>query len=67
MVSGVKKKFLICEIHGLTLFRCRRKCWKGTPGKPYASRYDEKCFKCIGEGRYGKIEIKKEKIKHFRI
>lgn len=54
MVRIVKKKMLECPVHGQTLFRCKRKCWKGTPGKPHVSEYTEKCFKCIAEGRYPK-------------
>jgi len=63
----VKKKYLDCNIHGLVLFRCKRKCWRGAPGRPYASKYEEKCFKCMNEGRTKKFEITEEKKKHFKI
>ncbi len=67
-VSPVKKKFLMCDIHGLTLFRCRRRCWQRRgKDKIWYSEYTERCFKCVSEGRYIKIETKKEKIKHFKI
>jgi hypothetical protein len=60
-VSRLKKKLLECSIHGLTLFRCKRKCWKGSSKKEkaYADEYTEKCFKCINEGLYNK-SLKKE-------
>ncbi|MBI2668048.1 hypothetical protein HYX17_04760 [Candidatus Woesearchaeota archaeon] len=61
----MKKRILECPIHGLTLFRCKRKCWKGTPGKPYSTDYTEKCFKCINEGRYEKVEKLKGKRNIF--
>ncbi len=67
MVSRVKKKFLFCSIHGIALFRCKRKCWKGVPGGYYALKYEEKCFKCISEDRHKITEIKEEKKKHFKI
>jgi len=68
MVSGVKKKFLVCDIHGIALFRCRRRCWqRGGKDNKWASEYKEECFKCIGEGRHKKINITKENKKHFKI
>ena len=43
-----------CQIHGLTLFRCKRKCrQKGKTSKKdqtWSSEYSERCFKCISEG-----------------
>jgi len=64
----MKKKFLVCNLHGLTLFRCKRRCWqRGGKDKKWASEYSERCFKCINEGMHVKKEIVKEKIKHFRI
>ena len=65
MVSLVKKKFLVCEIHGLALFRCKRKCWKG--GDKFYSDYKEECFKCISEGIHKKAEKIIKKKKHFKI
>ena len=64
-MSRVKKKIMLCDKHGETLFRCKRKCWNA--GEKFYSDYKEECFKCISEGRYKKIEIAKEKIKHFRL
>ena len=68
-MSRVKKRFLECDRHGLTLFRCKRRCWQRKSGKDksFGDEYTERCFKCIIDGRYKKIEIKKEKVKHFRI
>ncbi|MBS3105228.1 hypothetical protein J4234_03160 [Candidatus Woesearchaeota archaeon] len=64
----MRKKFLICEIHGLTLVKCKRKCWqRGGKDKTWISEYAERCFKCIAESRYIKKEIIKEKRKHFKI
>ena len=50
----MKKRFLECPIHGLTLFRCKRKVWHTSSGKEdrHPGAYTEKCFKCISEGRY---------------
>ena len=50
----MKKKFLECPRHGLTLHRCKRKYWNKSTSKEtkYAYDYTEKCFKCINEGRY---------------
>ena len=47
----MKKKLSECEIHGTTLFRCKRKCWRsgGKKDKSFADQYSEKCFKCIKE------------------
>jgi len=61
----MRKKIMLCDKHGYTLFRCKRKCWNACD--KFVSDYKEECFKCINEGIYIKIEIKKEKIKHFRI
>jgi len=65
MVELVKKKFLECEIHGLTLFRCKRKCWNS--GDKFYSDYNEECFKCISNDGYKKEEKIIEKKKHFKI
>ncbi len=60
----MKKRMEECSIHGWTLHRCKRKYWRCGKGKntKYADRYDEKCFKCILEGRYKKKveEVKKQ-------
>lgn len=66
----MKKRILECPIHGLTLFRCRRK-WRRKKGKEeqYWDDYSEKCFKCITEGNYKPqvlAEKKKRKI-HIKI
>jgi len=62
----MKKKMIECPIHGLSLHRCKRRNWKGAPGRPYATEYTEKCFKCILEGKYNKKTIdKKQKKKHI--
>lgn len=55
----MKKKLFECDVHGLTLFRCKRKCWKrgGKKDELYSGEFSEKCFKCISEGAYKK-EIK---------
>jgi len=52
----MKKKMLECDVHGLTLFKCKRRCWKGSSkkDKSHSDEYTEKCFKCIKEGRYKK-------------
>jgi hypothetical protein len=65
----VKKRIMTCNIHGLTLFRCKRRCWQRKSGKDksFGDEYTERCFKCISEGRYKKIEIRKEKKKHLKV
>jgi hypothetical protein len=65
MVSRMKKKFFECGIHGITLFRCKRKCWNA--GEKFYSDYKEECFRCISEGRYKKAEKTEEKRKHLRL
>jgi len=51
----MRKKILECDIHGTTLFKCKRRCWKsGGKDKSYSDEYTERCFKCISEGRYKK-------------
>ena len=66
----MKKKLLVCNVHGLTLFKCKRRCWKrgSKKEKGYADEYTEKCFKCINEGRYKKDvkPVQKEK-RHVKI
>ena len=64
----MKKKVIECELHGFTLFKCKRNCWKrGGKEKAYADEYTEKCFKCIDEGK-NRIEVKTKpkKEKHIR-
>ena len=67
----MKKRMLECSIHGLTLHRCKRRCWKRSSGKKdktYADEYTEKCFKCILEGRIGKgSRVVEKKKKHIAI
>ena len=65
----MKKKLLVCDIHGLTLFRCKRRCWKkGGKDQSYTDEYTEKCVKCINEGRYKKEDkIITKKKKHVKI
>ena len=56
-----------CPIHGLTLFRCKRKVWHTSSGKEdkHPDAYAEQCFKCISEGRYKKQQQIKQKNKHI--
>ena len=66
----MKKKLLECPIHGLTLFRCKRKVWHTSSGKEdkHPTAYTERCFKCITEGRYeGPSDYRKilKKKKHI--
>ncbi|MBI1936321.1 hypothetical protein HYS31_07855 [Candidatus Woesearchaeota archaeon] len=68
----MKKKLLVCELHSLAWFRCRRRCWKSRSKKQegYADEYKEECFKCINEGRYKKDAIslpKNKKHVHIKI
>ncbi len=59
---------MLCDRHGLTLFRCKRKCWQRRgKDKIWFSEYTEKCFKCISEGIYKKVEKIVEKKKHVKI
>lgn len=52
VVTRMRKKLLECAIHGLSLFRCKKRCWRGgSKDKPYTCVYTETCFKCISEGR----------------
>ena len=52
VVTRMKKKLLECAVHGLSLFRCKKRCWKGgSKDKPYSCVYSEDCFKCVWEGR----------------
>lgn len=62
----MKKKLLECQIHGLVLFRCKRRCWarSSKKEKTYADEYTEKCFKCINEGRYKEKGFKPKKKRH---
>ena len=55
----MKKKFLECPRHGETLFRCKR-TYTHTKKSEWSDDYNEKCFKCISEGRYKKKEIHKK-------
>ena len=68
-VKQMKKKFLECPIHGLTLFRCKRKVWHTSSGKEdkHPTAYTERCFKCIGEGRYKKKPIVTKKQKYISL
>ena len=63
----MKKKMLECSIHGLTLYRCKRKYWKTAKDK-IVDEYTEKCFKCINEGNYvrGK-ELKLKRKAHLKV
>ena len=65
----MKKKILECNIHGLTLFRCKRRCWKGggKKDKNYSDEYTEKCFKCISEGRYKKNKLAPKRKRHVYV
>ncbi len=66
----MKKKLLECDIHDLTLFRCKRRCWQsgGKKDKSYSDEYTEKCFKCIGEGRYKKgVKLMQKKKRHVYV
>ena len=65
----MKKKLLECPRHGLTLHRCKRKCWAGSSkkDKSFADDYNEKCYKCMQEGRYKKVVNVKQKQKHISI
>jgi hypothetical protein len=64
----MKKKFLECNIHGPTLFRCKRVAYQSKgKDKNYDSSYTEKCFKCIQEGRYVKTPVAIKKQKHIII
>ncbi len=68
VVSRMRKKMLECEIHGVTLFRCKRRDWKNAPGRPFTTEYTEKCFKCILEGTdVGKKAESKPKKKHIKL
>ncbi len=63
----MKKKFLECDRHGLTLFKVKRICWKqgSKKDKNYADEYVEHCFKCLEEGRYeNNRKPKRTKKKH---
>ena len=63
----MKKRFLECPRHGLTLFRCKRKVWHTSSGKEdkHPDAYTEKCFKCISEGRYKKRQIISRSNRHI--
>lgn len=63
----MKKKFLNCPIHGLTLFRCKRKVWHTSSGKEdkHPDAYTERCFKCISEGRHPKRRIIPRSERHI--
>ncbi len=63
----MKKKLIECPIHGLTLFRCKRKVWHTSSGKEdkHPDAYTEKCFKCISEGRYKKRRIIPRSERHI--
>lgn len=66
----MKKRLLECKIHGPTLFRCKRRCWKGSSkkDKSYADEYTERCFKCISEGRYKKgVKLVPKKKRHMYV
>ena len=65
----MKKKLLECDIHGPTLFRCKRKYWKkGGKDQSYADEYTERCVKCISEGKHKKnIKPILKKKKHVKI
>ncbi len=66
----MKKKLLECPIHGLTLHRCKRRCWAGSSkkDKSFADEYTEKCYKCMQEGRIKKkrVEVVKRN-KHIKM
>ena len=65
----MKKKMLECNIHGYTLFRCKRRYWaRGSKkDKGFADEYTEKCFKCIEEGRYKRRIIISRRGKHISL
>ncbi len=66
----MRKKLLECSIHGLTLFRCKRRCWKrgGKKEKSYSDEYIEECFKCMSEGIHKKgVEPMQKKKRHVKI
>ena len=65
----MKKKMLECPRHGLVLHRCKRKCWAGSSkkDKSFGDEYTEKCYKCMQERRYKKVEKAKKQQKHISI
>jgi len=63
--SKMRKKLLVCPIHGLVLHRCKRIC-HFDKGK-WSSDYKEECFICLAEGRYNKTPESRQRNRHISL
>lgn len=63
----MKKRLIDCPVHGLTLFRCKRK-YRKKDKETFYDTYKERCFKCIGEkSSVAPVNIKKQRKIHVKV